>query len=689
MSSTTSYKQAPAPPADASPGQQRAGPRILEIDGLRGIAIALIVVYHIWLNRVSGGVDVFLLLSGFLITMTIARSVSASGRVPFARFYIRIARRIFPPALFVLVAVVGMSILWIPQIRWREVLGDVVAAALQVVNWRLAENAVDYLASQSAASPVQHYWSLAIQSQFYLLWPLLIGAAAVIATKLALQPRRTLTVLLTVIFVGSLTYSIYRTWTNQPYAYFDTFARLWEFALGGLLFIALPHLRVRGLARVIVGWVGLIALLVCGLVFRAGDVFPGWAALWPTLAAAMLIVTAGGDSPYGADRLLRHNVLRWLGKHAYALYLWHWPVLICYLAGTDLEQATLRGGVLVIVASLLLSIASRWLLEERIRHWGFGERTTVGGVVLTASFLTVVMLATAGWAGRIHHEQQQLEAAAATPERTSRMVTAYPGGAYLVHGGELADVPYRPGPIEVRDERPTEPECHQNQQDSDVIACEYGVAEGDRTIAIVGGSRARHWLPALEVAAERQNWRLISITKSSCLFSAEMQLLNGEPYTSCYEWNHNVVEELSHLQPDVIFTTSTYVTRDDESTPEGYIAHWWALENLNLDVLAIRDVPRWEQDVPECVERYGPHSPRCTADPTIYGLDQPAPVTSRPDIPQNVDFIDLTDFFCFDGHCPPVIGNVLVYYDRNHITVTYARTLGPFVEEQILAATGW
>lgn len=682
--------ESPAPPpvstSAAGAGPPPTGPatHVPEIDGLRGVAIALIVSYHVWLNRVSGGVDAFFLLSGFLVTMSLLRSVELHGRVRFAAFYARVARRIFPPALVVLVGVVVLTMLWLPQTRWRDILGDVVSAAFSVVNWHLAHNAVDYLAARNAASPVQHYWSLAVQAQFYLVWPLLVAAAGFVAGRLARHPRRCLTVALAVTFTASLAYSVHRTGTDQIYTYFDTVARVWEFALGGLLLIALPRVRLTRPAALLLGWVGLVALVTCGLVFRAGNQFPGWAALWPTLATALLIVTAGSGSRAGADRLLRSGPLRSLGELSYAWYLWHWPVLICYLAATGGTVPSARGGLLVIGVSILLAMGTRTLVEDRLRRADPGRRSVRGGLALAAAFLAAVLVVTAAWAGVMSIQERRVAVA-------GDIVHYYPGAAYLVDGGTLADVPYRPGPLRAKDDSVWVyyPGCEQNQRDHEPIVCELGPADAPHTIALVGGSHAHHWLPALDELARQHRWRIVSITKSACLFSAETQYREGEPYTSCNEWNDNVIALLGRLRPDAVLTNSTRVTRAPETVPDGYVAHWRTLAELGIMVLGIRDTPRPWIDVPECVELHGADAPACGHSPDVYGLDRPDAASQRTDLPGNVALLDLTHLFCTDEFCPAVVGNVLAYHDESHISVTYARTLAPFLGAAILDATGW
>jgi peptidoglycan/LPS O-acetylase OafA/YrhL len=656
--------------------------RITEIDGLRGVAIVLIVGYHIWFRRVSGGVDVFLLLSGFLITMTLVRGVERKGRVEFTDFYARIARRVFPPALFVLIGVMVASIVVLPQTRWRGVLSDVVASALYGVNWHLASSAVDYLASRDAASPVQHYWSLAIQAQFYLIWPVVIALALLLAAQLAVKVRPVLAVFLGIVFVLSLEYSILRTAQDQAWAYFDTFARLWELALGGLLLLALPHLRLPRVAKVVSGWVGLAALALCGAVFHGGNQFPGWAALWPTLAAALVIVAVRSGSPWGADRWLRAPALRWLGDHSYALYLCHWPVLICYLAATDRASVGLFGGLLVIVVSVALALAVRWLLEIRLRASGIGERTNLGGAALAVTCVAAVLVVSAGWQALIVSQRRD-PAMATGPD--------YPGAAYLAYGGELPDVPYQPDALSAKDDRAAvyEQGCHQNQSDSEVLTCTFGPERYAYTIALVGGSHAAQWVPALRTLAGPNLWRIVSITKSACRFDPGHRSVNERSTASCRQWNEAVIATLAELRPDAVLTNSTTGQGGWDRTPEGFLTQWRRLADRGIPVLALRDNPWHPYDVPECVADHGPDADDCAVDRTELRLVGPAPVEARADVPANVRFIDLTDYICEPEVCRAVVGNVLVYHDSHHLSATYVRSLTAFLGAAIAEATGW
>ena len=268
-----------------------------ELQGLRAVAVALVVVYHVWFGRVSGGVDVFFVVSGFLLTGQLARTAER-GPLALGRRWIRMLGRLLPCAVVVLVATVVAGMLLLPEGRWQQTLGEVGAAAVFLENWQLAADAVDYAARSNMSSPVQHFWSLSIQGQFFLVWPLLVALVALAARGEPTRVREHLTVTTLGVFAASLMFSVALTATNQPLAYFHSLTRLWEFALGGLLALTIDNVRLPRRTRVHLGWIGLTGLLACGAVLRVGTVFPGIAALWPT-GCAVLVLLAGSPARGG------------------------------------------------------------------------------------------------------------------------------------------------------------------------------------------------------------------------------------------------------------------------------------------------------------------------------------------------------------------------------------------------------
>ncbi|MER6875255.1 acyltransferase, partial [Amycolatopsis sp. NPDC000673] len=266
--------------APERPGNPPAGPSAQarfrpELQGVRALASVLVVVYHVWFDRISGGVDVFFLVSGFLITGQLYRAL-LRGRIELRATWGRMIKRLFPAAMTVLLTVVVVSQLLLPQDRWFQTIREVVASALFYENWQLAADSVDYFAQHNSASLVQHFWSLSIQGQFYLVWPLLFVGLGLLVRRLGWSLRGTVNLLLIVLFAASLAYSVYLTKADQPLAYFHGLTRVWEFALGGLMAMFLDQVTLPRLLRIVLGWVGVAGLVLCGVLLEVDSVFPGW-----------------------------------------------------------------------------------------------------------------------------------------------------------------------------------------------------------------------------------------------------------------------------------------------------------------------------------------------------------------------------------------------------------------------------
>ena len=297
-----------------------------EVQGLRALAVLMVVSYHVWFDRISGGVDVFLLISAFFLTGQFVRKLESGEPFGLIKYWIKLSQRLMPMLTLTLLATLGATYLLLPQSRWNSILEQTWASLFYFQNWFLAAQAVDYYApDHSTASPLQHFWSLAIQGQFFLLWPIIFVVAALAAQVFHVRARPLLIWIFSGIFLTSLGFSIMTTYSNQAFAYFDTRTRLWEFALGSLLALALPYLQLSTGTRLFFGWFGVAAMLSCGFMLQIGQQFPGYLALWPTLAASCVIAAGATGSRFGADRLLSTKPLVKLGNNSYALYLFHWP----------------------------------------------------------------------------------------------------------------------------------------------------------------------------------------------------------------------------------------------------------------------------------------------------------------------------------------------------------------------------
>ncbi|WP_280429192.1 acyltransferase family protein, partial [Nocardia brasiliensis] len=355
----------PAPAPADDPRYRR------DLDGLRGVAIALVVVFHVWFGKVSGGVDVFLVLSGFFFTGMVLRRAE-SGALGVVWTVRRTARRLYPALLVVLAAVLVATVVLRPYTQWSDIADQALASVLYYQNWDLALSWADYLAADPSVSPLQHLWSMSVQSQFYLAILLVIAlvAAACRTFGHAAHLRVVLASVLGGLAAMSLVYATLGVAHRQGWNYYDSGARAWELLAGGLLAIAVPWLRARRWVRLLLAAFGTAAVLLCGLLFDGANSFPGPAALFPVAAAAALIMAGNGVPPAARplpSRLLATRPMVALGELAYPLYLWHWPILIFVLTERGTSAIGLTDGALVIVVSLVLAYLTHHLIEEPLR----------------------------------------------------------------------------------------------------------------------------------------------------------------------------------------------------------------------------------------------------------------------------------------------------------------------------------
>jgi len=668
---------------DRHNGASAAGSFRGDIEGLRALAALLVAIFHIWMNKVSGGVDVFFVASGYLITLSLLRQCEQQGRVRPLVFWAGLARRLLPAALLVIAAVLLGTWLLLPRSLWMPSMKESLAAMFYLENWLLALNSVDYLARDNLPSPVQHYWALSAQGQFYALWPFVIMLALYLGRLLQLNRRQAVMLTFAGVFILSLGFSIIHTAANQTFAYFNTFARVWQFALGGLVAIT-PWVSISAEVRRGMGWLGLVAILSCGMVLDVSLSFPGYVALWPSLGAALILAAGATVVGGSAGRLLSTRPLIWLGGISYAFYLWHWPIMIFFRATFAELGVAWYGGVLILLLSLLLAWGTTRLIEKPVRsHLG---RRSPGFVYVTAlAAFAPLVLAIALWRNEVQGLAEQYQ----VPETVD--ASLYPGARALAAGlahGSTEDTAIIPEPFMASRDvpKPYREGCHQSLLGSEASACQYGHADGVLTIAVAGSSHATHWVPALEKIALQRNWRLVSYTKNGCRFTANADESPDNRQNSCTVWNDNVLAALEQLAPDLVFTTATVAATADrpEHVPDGYVDQWKKLQRMQLRIIAVRDTPFMGFHVPTCVDINGADSRHCSR-PREQALaaDLRLPLEELDAKEQAIHFIDMSDYFCTRDSCPAVAGNVLIYKDRSHISTVYMKSLSGFLAEAI------
>ena len=664
-----------------------------EIEGVRAVAALLVAIYHIWIGSVSGGVDVFFIVSGYLITTSLLSKMEREGRINLFEYLLGLAKRLFPIAFTVLLFTTVFSILILPVTVWKQTIPEIFSSAFYFQNWQLANTAVDYLAKDNVASPFQHFWALSIQGQFYVTWPLIIMLAYFAARKIFKLPvRKTLLTVLSIIFTVSLGYSMYITSANQPWAYFDTFARVWEFSLGGILALMIPYLKFKKSVSFVIGWFGLAVICFTGILLPVSNVFPGYAALLPTTGVMLVILAAENGSRFGVEKLLGSRPFLYLGNISYGFYLWHWPILIFYYTYFGTDTVTYQGGLAILLSAFVLSIITVKMLEAPVRKINVkNSKVRLGGIL--ATFMLPVLFVGISWGVYIDQSQkasekeytdasENIKVNAGIESIEEDIVEDYPGARTISENVKATkNLEPMPNPINAKMDVPVfydERDCFSSRTEKGVDKCSYGELDNpEYTIALVGGSHSGHWLPALKIVAELQNLKIDLYNKDACRFSSDD--FNGMLSKSCMEWNVDVMEPLLSDPPDLLFTTANVNSGD--TIPAGYLSKWKAFEGITT-VFALRDNPRMKEDPPLCVEK----NPDNCSIQRKDALSAIPPWENTENIPNNVIFADMSEYFCDEDTCKPVIGNVLVYRDHHHITATYSRTLAPGLEKHLMKA---
>lgn len=640
-----------------------------EIEGLRVVAALLVAIYHIWFHKVSGGVDVFFVISGFLITSSIISTINRTGEYRFWPYISKLIKRLFPSVFFILGITLIFCFFFLPASILDKTIREVIASMFYYQNWQLALSSTDYLDASQMKSPVEHFWALSIQGQFYLIWFIIFSFVLFIIKKFKFtNARKLINTILGIIFIVSLGYSIYLTSVNQPLAYFITFTRVWEFALGGLICVNLSYINLNNFITTIAGWIGLFGLISTGIIFEVSEMFPGYIALWPMLCAFFIILSGTSKSKLGVNKLLGTPFMVKLGGISFGIYLWHWVILSFYRYNVQQTPGFFVGTTIILISIILSFITTRYI-EKPIRNSSSNSFSFKRlGVMGAANILIIGMLLVS-----IFIEQHNLEQQISDKSYPGALATATE-----VEGSEKEPIP----PFsEVFDDLP---EAHldgsnQGLKNSDLKIGEYGETEDyDATIALIGSSHSEHWQGALLKAIEGSNYRLLNMTRSGTRLSTgyDDDDLKGI-------WNNNVLEYLKDADVDLVISHATAANTDKESIQQQMIDQ---LEFINkeydIEVLAIRDNPRYSFNVLESLE--------------TEGFDKTTQKMNKEDNQKDSDFwehfeqenktlnkIDLSDQFKVNDKYLPVIGNVRIYRDEKHMTNTYSESFGPIFKEKI------
>lgn len=670
----------------------------VDIQGLRAVAVLLVVAFHYFPARLPGGyvgVDVFLVISGFLITTHLLDVRPKSAR-DVVRFWAKRIRRLLPASLLVIAVTVVAGLLILPASRFTDLGRDAVASALYFVNWTLASSSVDYFGSAASPSPLQHYWSLSVEEQFYLIWPiLLVVVFSVIARFGPVRQRWMLVAALSVFVSLSLVVSVIWTILQPSFAYFATPTRLWELGAGGLLAVV-AHGRRSSMPdgiRAALAWVGLALIVVSALVYSTATPFPGFFAVLPVAGAVLFLAASSSKGVVSPSTLLGWRPVQHLGDVSYSLYLWHWPliVLVPIVFG---ELSTLWKLALVLLA-MGLATATKVLVEDPPRRSVALSRslprTFAAALVATTLVVGISLVPIA--------QVAQLAQASADEARESAVQNAGCfGAAALAHDEcDVSGSGIVPSPAVAIDDKSDayKDECIAVAPFPAVTTCAYGDPMSSVRIALVGNSHAAQWLPTLQEIVDERGYELTTFIASRCRPTTIDIIFTTEAETQgCRAWGEEVVDATSTGDFDLIVFANASVAAVEVGPPEsafqheidGYLGPLAAWAEADQRVLVLRDTPIPNVDIPACVGANLDSPTTCDGDRETWLLPDPAVAATAAINSPLVTSLDLSEYFCEATNCPAVVGGVLVYFDNLHVTATYATTLAPYLGRGVDAA---
>jgi peptidoglycan/LPS O-acetylase OafA/YrhL len=611
--------------------QNNSTVKITQIQGLRALAAILVTLFHAkWVSGGFIGVDIFYVISGFLITGLLLREIDRSGTINFKEFYSRRFKRLLPTSFFVLAITAVVSWMLIPATMRTSLGRDVIAASLYVSNYLFAWWQADYQNLDATPSPVIHYWSLAVEEQFYLVWPLLILLFFTLSKYL--KNRMVLTYLVATITLASFIFSIYQTENSPIWAFYSLPTRAWELGLGALL-VLIPPLKTRKF----IGLIGFVLLIISAFLFNESTPFPGLNAALPVIGTVLLIATINSWPPFLND-VANSRISQWLGEISYPLYLWHWPLLV--LPSTYFARPLeVYERLLAIAATILLADLTHRFIEEPYRN---------------KKILPILVYKKAAYVTGI---------------------SVFMGAVIMFTNSDKIDISGIKGAVSLAQikARPQiyDDGCHANYAQTKSGKCEYGKLDSDKTMVLYGDSHAAQWFPALIEIANRSGYKLISLTKSACPSVETVRRdQGGFKMSRCVQWRENTIKRIQGIKPDVLIMSSfQYFALPPQFNDR---TQWWnegqrkllnQVKNSSPHLIYITDTPHPTRDIPACLSNYS--ITECNTSERSKNLSIPG-----------FKVIDPNPWLC-SNVCPAVKDGVVAYRDASHISVDISLALIP------------
>lgn len=699
------------PARTAAPSRSSFRP---ELQGLRALAVGLVLLYHLWPERLSGGfvgVDVFFVVSGFLITGHLYRELSSTGTIMLGKFWARRVMRLLPLAFTVLVFSVVTMLLLVPQTVWGMNVRQILGSLFYVENWVLAADSVDYMAADNEPSLVQHYWSLSIEEQFYIMLPLLLLGSYLLTKfvrknrhELPLNTHKVFVWVLLAITILAFVFSVLYTNYDAAQAYFVTPTRFWEFSIGGLLAMMPSAGKLPLRVQNILGWAGVVGIVIAAVIYSGDTAFPGYTALLPVIGAALFIRYGSHERASGVYWWASLKPSTRMGDWSYAIYLWHWPLII--LASYQLEPFLWPHKLGLILITFLLSAASQKLIEDPLRR-AKPFKVPKRAFTLMASNMAIIAAVTF------------LLPQVLSPNTNDEVAIQECTGANAFFNdcddkGLEGDPAISAAQVQIEEEEQAYPECFipQGETDFDRSDCSLGAdpATADYTIAVFGSSHARMWLPMFDDLGKEMNWNIQGYTKSACSpvplpktspddTGSDRQLNQG-----CDDFITNTAEELKNdPEIDAIATASLggsethYVESGEAATDsekiEAIDRMWQQWADAGKDVIAMAEVPHFgEVEAPTCVvENESDLAEGCSIsyEEAVDSSTQFQRMTASEGT-ADISYYDPAEGMCDDGQCYSMVGGLIARYDAHHLSTDFARSyasdFAEFMSEEVVGS---
>ncbi len=686
-----------------------------DIEGMRAIAVLAVVLYHAHVGLLRGGftgVDDFYVISGFLITGLLWRQLSEDGRPSLLSFYGRRIRRLLPMSFLVLLATAIASVLFLPPLQAHAALKDGMSAAAYVSNYRFASLQTNYLTSSLPPSPFQQYWSLSLEEQFYLVWPVLLilgslGWGRFRPARQIRQPSRTKAVI-TLAALGATSFiaGVWLTHTSQPWAFFSLPTRAWELAVGGLVAFAAHRLRnLPAPLASILGWAGLVMVVGSALVLSGSVPYPGFAALAPVLGTAAVIASGCAAPKAGPSLLLGRNTAQMVGRVSYSWYLWHWPILILIPVAIG-HSLSLGENLTLVVASFAVAAISFVAIENPLRNSAWlraqPRRALTLGCGLTLSALAVCFLSVQtlpSLAGKGRAAAAPLVSPSLGNGRTSyesalRSATSQVQQA-VRHSLLLNSVPTNLVPSLPKagdDLPPIFFNCQDLFSSIAVPPCLFGDKSSHSSIVLFGDSHASMWFSAVDSAAKQLGMGLHSWTKDACpplKIPVFLPALNRQ-FTECVRWRQKVLTLVAKTHPALVvlgvtrlYTQEYGFTAYSPQWLRGLAAMVSAIRRLGPKVLVIGPIPLPPESIPDCLSVHLTSASACNI-PLSQGINEHGKLAEERVVHAvGGNYFDPESLLCTASTCPAIVDNILVYRDDSHMTNTYASYLAPVITDEL------